>query len=80
MRTYLILKEKVERFNADPEIQQILSALIARGGGAAPHSAFSPERAATLKSATFDLDSMRQRGFAYERLDQLTIEILLGVR
>jgi xylose isomerase len=80
MRTYLILKEKVERFNADREIQQILSALVARADGTSPHVAFSPERATALRAASFDLDSMRQRGFAYERLDQLTMEILLGVR
>ena len=33
-----------------------------------------------LKSREFDLDAMRDVGYAYERLDQLTTEILLGVR
>lgn len=28
----------------------------------------------------FDLGAMRARGYAYERLDQLTMDILLGVR
>jgi xylose isomerase len=41
---------------------------------------YTPERAAALKAETFDLASMRQTGYAYERLDQLTMEILLGVR
>ena len=32
MRTYLILKEKVQQFNADPEIGQLLEELRERGG------------------------------------------------
>jgi xylose isomerase len=80
MRTYLILKEKAERFNADPEIQQLLSELVARANGTPPHNAFSAERARALKEQAFDLEGMRRRGYAYERLDQLTMEILLGVR
>jgi xylose isomerase len=79
MRTYLILKEKAERFNADPEIQQLVGALRQRGGGG-ERIAFSPERARALQQQQLDLDSIRAQGFAYERLDQLTMEILLGVR
>ena len=33
-----------------------------------------------LKDQSFDLDGLRARGYAYERLDQLTMELLLGVR
>jgi len=33
-----------------------------------------------LKEATFDVEALARRGMHYERLDQLTIEILLGVR
>jgi xylose isomerase len=80
MRTYLILKAKAGRFNADREIQQILGELRGRGGGAERQVGFSPERAAELKSRTLDLPAIRQQGYAYERLDQLTMEILLGVR
>ena len=43
-------------------------------------SAESPDSAAQLKAQTFDLDAMRAKGYAYEKLDQLTMEILLGVR
>jgi xylose isomerase len=64
MRTYLILKEKVEQFNADPEIQQLLRE---------PDAGNSPQEG-------FDLTALRARGYAYERLDQLTMELLLGVR
>jgi xylose isomerase len=82
MRTYLILKEKVARFNADPEIRQLVDDVRGRGGGAAPTQriAFTPERARELKEESVDLSALRTRGYAYERLDQLTMEILLGVR
>src|SRR5216110_2587733 len=79
MRTYLILKEKAARFNADPEIQQLLGALRAQGGESKRVS-FTAERARALKGETFDLATMRRRGYGYERLDQLTMELLLGVR
>ncbi len=78
MRTYLILKERVSRFNADPEIRRILSELRDRGAGA--RNAWSAERARALKGERFDLPALRRQGYGYERLDQLTMEILLGVR
>jgi xylose isomerase len=77
MRTYLILKERVERFNADPEIQGLLRGFRDEQDG---RLAFSPERVRALKSASLDLEALRRRGYAYERLDQLTMEVLLGVR
>ena len=79
MRTYLILKEKVARYNADAEIQGMLRALHERGGSAAPAS-FTSDTVKEWKARTFDLDAMRAKGYAYEKLDQLTMEILLGVR
>ncbi len=80
MRTYLILKEKAARFAQDAEIQQLLGELRARAGGAADRLVFSAERVRELKAATFDLPALRAMGCAYERLDQLTMELLLGVR
>ena len=80
MRTYLILKAKAEQWNADAEIQQLLNELRSRGDGAGEPVLFTPERAAALKSQPLDVAAMRQTGFGYERLDQLTMEILLGVR
>jgi xylose isomerase len=78
MRTYLILKEKAERWNADAEIRQLRESLRAHGDG--EPVTFSADRAKRLKEQTLDLPAIRARGFAYERLDQLTIEILLGAR
>ena len=80
MRTYLILKEKVAQFNADAEIQQLLGALGKRGSAAGARFKFSKDLAKTIKDEQFDLPAMREQGYAYERLDQLTMEILFGVR
>jgi xylose isomerase len=79
MRTYLILKAKAERFDRDPEIQQILGELRGRSG-AGEALVFSTERSKALQREAFDLPALRARGYAYERLDQLTTELLLGVR
>jgi xylose isomerase len=80
MRTYLILREKVARFNADAEIQGLISELDARGAAAGERVRFSADSARKLKEQQFDLDALRAHGYAYERLDQLTMELLLGVR
>ncbi len=81
MRTYLILKEKAARFNADSEIQALLQEINADDGR---HTyldgGYSREKADRLKAETFDRVSLGKRGLPYERLDQLTIELLLGVR
>lgn len=78
MRTYLILKEKAERFNTDAEIQGLLEELRARGG--CERILHTPEAARALKEREFDLEALRRTGYGYERLDQLTMELLLGVR
>jgi xylose isomerase len=81
MRTYLILKEKAAQFNADHEIQDLLAAIRADDGAMAPYAgAYSAARAVALKAHSFDRQALGRRGMAYERLDQLTVELLLGVR
>jgi xylose isomerase len=80
MRTYLILKDKVARFDADPEIQGLLRELRARGAEPGRRVTFSKSTAKSIREETFDLDTMRAKGYGYERLDQLTMELLLGVR
>ena len=79
MRMYLIFKEKVAQFHADAEIRALLDALEQRGGGRR-HEPFSAAGASKLKDEPFDLQPIRDAGYAYERLDQLTMEVLLGVR
>ena len=80
MRTYLILKDKVARFNADAEIQALLGELRERGAKTGERVRFSADAATRIKAQQFDLSALRERGYAYERLDQLTMELLLGVR
>ncbi len=81
MRTYLILKEKAQRWNADPEIQALLAEINADDGSMMPFlGKYSRETANALKAYAFDRVALGKRGLKYERLDQLTMEILLGVR
>jgi len=81
MTTYLILKEKAARWNEHPEIQALVKEINA-GDPAMDHFAggYSAEKAKTLKTAEFDRVALGKRGLPYERLDQLTVELLLGVR
>jgi xylose isomerase len=81
MRTYLILKDKARQFNEDWEIQALLSDINANDGFMTAYlGKYSPEKAAGLKNHSFDRAGLGRRGLGYERLDQLTIDLLLGVR
>jgi xylose isomerase len=81
MRTYLILKDKATQFNRDPEIQALLSEINVEADALAPlMGSYSADKAAALKSFDFDRTAIANRGLGYERLDQLTIDLLLGVR
>ncbi|HUS68566.1 MAG TPA: xylose isomerase [Kofleriaceae bacterium] len=79
MRTYLILKDKARRFAADAEIQGILAELRGPAGEAAVGT-FTRDGAAALKTRAFDVPRIAERGLHYERLDQLVVDLLLGVR
>lgn len=79
MRTYLILKEKVDAFHADREVTRLLADLGERGAAPGARLAYAKD-ARAIRDEQFDLEAMRAKGYAYERLDQLTMEILLGVR
>jgi xylose isomerase len=82
MRTYLILKEKAAQWNADTEIQALLAETAGADDGSADawKGAYSRAKADALKAASFDRQALGSRGLGYERLDQLTVELLLGVR
>ena len=80
MRTYLILKDKAARWNAHPEIKAILAEIEETNSHSAAQSDYSPDNAAGLLRRSFDRVSMASKGLKYERLDQLTIDILLGAR
>src|SRR3989454_4153248 len=61
MRTYLILKDRAERWNADGEIQALVASL--GGGQQAPAlSAYSPHHRDALLAATFDRPALARPG------------------
>ena len=81
MRTYLILKEKAVRFNADKEIQALLAEINHQDPAMAGYfGKYSAKKANDIKKQVFDRPALGARGMRYERLDQLTVELLLGVR
>jgi xylose isomerase len=81
MRTYLILREKTQQWNQDKEIRSILAEVNADRENFSPMlEVYSAKNAASLKARNFDRKTLGARGLSYERLDQLTVEILLGVR
>jgi len=81
MRTYLILKEKAAQFNADKEIQGLLAEIGTEDGSMGQYSGkYTSAKAAALRAQSFDRKTLGERGLKYERLDQLTIDLLLGVR
>lgn len=80
MRTYLILKEKAERFNKDSEIQQLLEDIRKLEASEEAPFAYSAENAKQLHNRQFDRKALGEKGSSYERLDQLTFEIITGVR
>jgi xylose isomerase len=79
MRTYLILKEKAKQWSADKEIKAILQQIEADSTGIAAGK-FSRKNVANLLESTFDKERIAKKPLPYERLDQLTVDILLGVR
>jgi xylose isomerase len=81
MRTYLILKEKAKQWNDDQEIQSLVAEINAEDTAMAPYfGKYTAEKADALKAQNFDRTAISARGLKYERLDQLTVEVLLGVR
>jgi xylose isomerase len=78
MRTYLVLKEKARQWNSDPEIKSLLAEMAAADGNVG--GKFEKGKAAELLAQDFDRAELASKGLRYERLDQLTMDILLGVR
>ena len=73
MRTYLVLKEKAERWNTNEEIRSILAEIEATNSSTGFASSDD------LLATEFDRGELSKKGLKYERLDQLTIDVLLGV-
>ena len=78
MRTYLILKEKAKLWSQNKQIQQILG----RFNFWAPFpemKGYSKAHATKLLQHNFDRNALARKPLPYERLDQLTVDLLLGV-
>ena len=78
MRTYLIMKDKARRWNSDKEIQALLKET--RADAAQSVEKYSKKHRDNLLGLAIDRRAIGAEGLGYERLDQLTVEVLLGVR
>jgi len=78
MRTYLILRAKAAAFRADPEVAQAMDR--AQVAEIATPTMAPGESVNDLRGETLDADERAERGAGLERLDQLFIDHLLGVR
>ncbi|MFD7721556.1 xylose isomerase, partial [Streptomyces sp. NPDC059814] len=80
MRNYLILKERALAFRADPAVKEALAASrldqLAQPTAADGVKALLADRSAYEE---FDVDGAAERSMAFEALDQLAMEHLLGV-
>ncbi|HLL90405.1 MAG TPA: xylose isomerase [Tepidisphaeraceae bacterium] len=80
MRTYELLAEKARRWNADPEIQSLLKLINQEDALSKLTRKFSPQNAKKLLAADLDRVELAKERLPYERLDQLTMEVLMGTR
>src|SRR5256886_8792703 len=78
MRNYLILKQRAAAFRADPVVRQALA--DARVDELRQPTLAPGESLADLRAERPDIEALAARGMAFERLDQLAMEHLLGVR
>ncbi|HZE04510.1 MAG TPA: xylose isomerase [Solirubrobacteraceae bacterium] len=78
MATYTALAERARHFDALPEVQEALAAASAPDLAQASTAGLGEMDA--LKAEADNLDALAERGYHNERLDQLVVEVLLGVR
>jgi xylose isomerase len=78
MRTYLALAERARHFDSLPEVQEALQAASTPELG--EPSTQGASEADALKGEAEHLDALAERGYFNERLDQLVVDVLLGVR
>jgi xylose isomerase len=78
MRNYLILRDKVQAFRADPDVVAALEA--AEIGTLRTPTLGEGESLADLRAASYDVEGLGARSVGLEALDQLALEHLMGVR
>ena len=81
MRTYMILADKAKRWNADKEIQGLLKQINVQDAAMSKLTKkFSAGNAKQLLAAPLDRVKLAEAPLPYEKLDQLTMEVIMGVR
>jgi xylose isomerase len=81
MRTYMILKEKAQRWNSDREIQRLLRQINVENAELSRLTRrFSPQNAKKLLAADFNRVKLGAVDMPYEQLDQLTMDLIMGIR
>jgi xylose isomerase len=78
MRTYLALAERARHFDALPEVRAALAAASTPELGES--TCDGSQESEALKQEVDKLDDLAVRGYANEALDQLLVEVLLGIR
>ncbi|HSV16069.1 MAG TPA: xylose isomerase [Tepidisphaeraceae bacterium] len=81
MRTYELLAERAQRWNNDKEIQALLQEINVQDAGLSKLTKkFNAANAKKLLAAPLDRVELAKARLPYERLDQLTMEVIMGAR
>jgi xylose isomerase len=80
MRTYLALADKARHFDALPEVQEALAAASVPELAERSSTGLGETEALKAEAEPDRLDALGKRGYANEALDQILVEVLLGVR
>jgi len=78
MRNYLLLRGRAKAFRADPEVQA--ARVAARLDQLAEPTLGPGESLSALRAESFDVEAAGVRGMAFEKLDQLALDYLYGIR
>lgn len=79
MRTYLALADKARQFARSSEIAEALAAARAPELAEPTVGTYDQQTAESLHASSFDPDRLADQDYRNDRLDQLVIELLLGV-
>jgi xylose isomerase len=80
MRSYLALAAAARAFDADPEVKEAMAAAGVADLAKPTVGKYSAGAAAALKSEVIDFAALANRGYYNERLDQLMIDHIMGIR
>lgn len=81
MRNYLILRDRAAAFRADPQVQEALrAARLDQLAAPTAEDGLAGILADSSAYEEFDVEAAAARGMAFEHLDQLAMDHLLGVR